>query len=282
MPFFENSGILFIHIPKTGGTSIEKFFSRISNTPLNAFSLYYRHTPNIQDEIDTLRKKWRAKINGKINKQLSFILHKSKNDLSLPTDIQNSKKLIPAFQECCRIKCVRDEGHSLQHFTWNELRKHQDTLFTLDQASRLFNKSTHYKIITVVRNPYDRILSELFFIKRIHINMSNIEIYERIHAFLTDNEDYDNHKIPQYQYLLGENGDIINNVQILRMESLTRDMTRHGYGTFAQVARSNSNTQYDNKKYMRLLNRQSIQVINEYYKKDFELFGYPMITKPVP
>jgi hypothetical protein len=191
------------------------------------------------------------------------------------------KKSLPEFQHFCKIRCVRDEGHSLQHFTWRELNKHRDNLFTPDQASLLFDKSTHYKIITSVRNPYDRIISELFFIRHIHSKMSNIEIYEKIKAFLISDEQYDNHKIPQYQYILNTDGDIIKNIHIIRMESLQSDIIRLGYSAFVQLSTYNSNKQYDNKKYMRLLNDQSIQVINEYYKKDFELFGYPMITKPV-
>lgn len=37
MPYFNNNdiNILFIHIPKTGGTSLENYFSSKFNIPLN-------------------------------------------------------------------------------------------------------------------------------------------------------------------------------------------------------------------------------------------------------
>lgn len=42
MPYFENENInvLFIHIPKTGGTSLEHYFSSKFKIPLNNKSLY--------------------------------------------------------------------------------------------------------------------------------------------------------------------------------------------------------------------------------------------------
>lgn len=42
MPYFKNNNvnILFIHIPKTGGSSVENYFSSKFNIPLNNTSLY--------------------------------------------------------------------------------------------------------------------------------------------------------------------------------------------------------------------------------------------------
>lgn len=41
MPYFKNDtiNILFIHIPKTGGTSLEEYFSSKFNIKLNKYSL---------------------------------------------------------------------------------------------------------------------------------------------------------------------------------------------------------------------------------------------------
>ena len=49
MPYFKNNDInvLFIHIPKTGGTSVELYFSLKFNIPLNNKSLYLY----IEDEL---------------------------------------------------------------------------------------------------------------------------------------------------------------------------------------------------------------------------------------
>ena len=42
MPYFKNDNvnILFIHIPKTGGTSLDNYFSKKYNIDLNDKSLY--------------------------------------------------------------------------------------------------------------------------------------------------------------------------------------------------------------------------------------------------
>jgi hypothetical protein len=52
MPYFKNNKInlLFIHIPKTGGSSLEKYFSVKFNIPLNKKSLM--STEDIRDYID--------------------------------------------------------------------------------------------------------------------------------------------------------------------------------------------------------------------------------------
>jgi hypothetical protein len=46
MPYFKNKekSLLFIHIPKTGGSSLEVYFSTLFNVSLNNKSLYSYNT----------------------------------------------------------------------------------------------------------------------------------------------------------------------------------------------------------------------------------------------
>ena len=43
MPYFKQNKVLLIHIPKTGGTSIEKYFANKNGIKLNPSCLYYSY-----------------------------------------------------------------------------------------------------------------------------------------------------------------------------------------------------------------------------------------------
>ena len=53
------------------------------------------------------------------------------------------------------------------------------------------------------------------------------------------------------------------------MENLTEELQKYGFPDYEGPSQSNS--------YMKYLNKDSIRLINLFYKKDFEMFGYPMI-----
>lgn len=99
MPYFKNNqmNILFIHIPKTGGTSVEKYLSAKYKIPLNSKALYTCYPNNIYKNINS----------------------------------------------------------SLQHISYNTILKYKKK-FSIDEKN--------IKIFTIVRNPYTRIISDLFFL----------------------------------------------------------------------------------------------------------------------
>jgi hypothetical protein len=59
----------------------------------------------------------------------------------------------------------------------------------------------------------------------------------------------------------------------MRTETLQYDMNQIGYVDFDIKINCNEN----NINYYDYLNSHSLSLINNYYKKDFELFGYTMI-----
>lgn len=105
MPYFKtnNKNVLFIHIPKTGGTSVEHYLSEKYSLPLNHKNLY--------------------------------------------GIIQNNEYI--------------NINSSLQHLSFKEIIKNKK-YFNLDLKN--------LKIFTIVRNPYDRIISQLFFDGFLKIN----------------------------------------------------------------------------------------------------------------
>ena len=210
MPYFKNKDVnlLFIHIPKTGGSSLEIYFSKKYSIKLCMTSLFeiYR---NIYSKI-------------------------------LPT--------------------------SPQHLTYNKIYKFKDS-FKID-----FND---LKIITIVRNPYHRIISDLFFFDLIKIDSNPNFVYEKIIKFTTNVKTYDNHPLPQYLYLIDKNNnnELLKNLIILKTENLNNDMYNNGYTDFNLFEQVNKNK---NLNYNSYLNNKSIKLINTLYEKDFEYFNYEM------
>lgn len=207
MPYFKNDNvnILFIHIPKTGGTSIETYFSNKFSIPLNDSSLY--------------------------NKNPTYEKFKT----------------------------------SPQHITLRTII-HNNTSFKIN-----FN---HIKIMTCVRNPYERLISDLFYFDLIKETTTPSKVYTIILDYLNNHSVYDNHSLPQYMFLLNYKNSLINkSIIICHTETLTKDMHQLGYTDFN--VKINTNPIKIN--YYKYLNIPTILLINKIYKMDFKLFDYKMI-----
>ena len=214
MPYFNNNddiNVLFIHIPKTGGSSIEEYLSYKYNIKLDNSSLYlFTQDKHLLNE------------NMKINS-------------------------------------------SLQHLTYNQIVENRKVL------------NIHFdniKIITIVRNPYERIVSDLFFNNLITKDTSKETVFDIINQYL-ESDKYDNHNIPQHNFITNDNQEIIPNIHILRTESLNNDMHHLGYTDFNLFSNANPNKV----KYADYLNNKSIEIINNFYHLDFILFSYDKISR---
>jgi len=205
MPYYEDDNLLFIHIPRTGGTSLENYLKRKYKQTLYGFA------------------SWPLRGNG-----------------LLPGEVGKS---------------------SFQHLTYNSIYKYRDVLKV--------NFNDNLKVISIVRNPYDRIISDL-----IHMFSNSCSFsYEVIEEYLYKDmyslklhHGIDNHNIPQYKFLTDENENIIPGVKIFRTESLTRELKEYGF-----IDYEGKDTKYT---YSDYLSEDSIELITKFYKKDFELFDY--------
>ena len=203
MPYYPDINTLFVHIPKTGGRSIEAYLEKKSSQTL-----------------------W----------------------MGYPVNA-----LLPG-----RL------GHiSLQHQTYR----------TIDKFKDLLTVPTDCHIISVVRNPYDRIVSELFFYKLIKEDTPRHEVYLAMKQRIEGGDDggYDNHTTPQYEFVIGHDGNLRQDITLFRTESLTQDLHEYGYEDYVGPRTS--------PRYPEYFNADSIALINKYYEKDFELFGYPLACR---
>ena len=205
MVYYREKKILFIHIPKTGGSNIEEELRK-----------------NMKDE----------KLFGK----------KGCNGLNVPYN-----------------------NLSLQHLFYK-------TIF--DNRKKLNVNFENLKVFTIVRNPYNKIISDLFFLNLASVYNKSDEIYDIIkNRYL--GKAFDNHFQPQYKYITDNSDNLIPSIKIFRTETLNE--TNDELNKYLDINIKIKEPKNKNKDYSKYLNKDSIKLINEYYKKDFELFNYEMI-----
>ena len=173
---------------------------------------------------------------------------------------------IPDFiQERITPRC---NDVALQHFTYMNIWNNKDIL-NVDFDNNL-------KIIVIVRNPYERIISDLFWQKIIDKDTHPNEVYKKLKEYININKD--NHNLPQYLFILDENRKPLTNILILKTETLTDDMIKLGYSDFRTQKKINKNHVKKNTNYYYYyLNKASINLINIVYFKDFYYFNYKQI-----
>ena len=291
MPFFEKEKILFIHIPKTGGTSVEKYLSMRTRTVLGPNSLYLRYYSNtIQSELDKYKRLWKTRQQLLTTSNTNKNSFKSKysaltpNLIEIDEDSDNKNNNLIEYRIFKRVRLMKDLEHSLQHITWLEMQEHKNILWDTDKQRDIVSNDLYQRndceIITVVRNPYDRIISELLFNGILTANTIRNQsgVYRKLKKYLSKDDSFDNHKLPQFMYITDKHGELIENIIILRTETLTADMKHIGFVDFNyNLQSSNSNLEPKETKYSAALNKNSIHLINQYYKRDFELFGYTIL-----
>ena len=152
-----------------------------------------------------------------------------------------------------------------------------------------------YKIITVIRNPFNRLVSDLLFLKNHFLKnhpylhqyfLSVDELYKpeilekKVFWYLNDckNEDIDNHKLEQYKFIINENQELVKNILIFRTETLEKDLKE------ASIIDENDTLEKENvsaglEDYTTFLTDNAKNAIMEYYKIDFYLWEHKKLPK---
>lgn len=197
MPYYEKINTLFIHIPRTGGSSLENYLK--TKSPQTVYT----------QRINTI----------------------------LPEPKYHNK--------------------SLQHQFYTVLYQYRDLL--------KIRFDSDLKIITIVRNPYARAVSDLIYNKLVKPTDSPEAFCTALKWFLQSDE-YDNHQVPQHRLLTDELGNLIDGMWIFKNETLAEDLKEYG---FADYTGTKSGIDY-----LKCINSEFIVIINLTYSRDFDLFGY--------
>jgi hypothetical protein len=213
---YEYFDVLLLHIPKTGGSSLEQYFlSKSTSSPPGAKLTYH----NLYGE------------------------HK-------------------------------DYPVSFQHFTYRMIRE------CAERGDQFFRdvdlRSPRLKIITVLRDPVRRAVSEMNFHFKV-LNKPQVKTWEKMDTSLPDlltgasKNEFDNHRIPQCEFLLEAPSDII----VLNTESLTEQLHKLGFVDFAhnEEVGTRVGSQQGGNRATDVSLPLSLDKVTNYYRADYEFFA---------
>ena len=170
--------------------------------------------------------------------------------------IAKYKKFDPLYLSIIKTKLPKHISY--YHHTYNDIK---DIYSNFD------------KKFTIIRNPYDRMISEYFFRmstcewKKNENKTHSEDLADFIPWFLNNEKNFDNHKLPQYQFIQG----IEDKITILRFENLKEDFKNY----FNEEL--NVNFKYGNytrSKYQDYYTPQTKELVYNYYQQDFIQFNY--------
>lgn len=143
----------------------------------------------------------------------------------------------------------------------------------------------HHKVISysVVRNPYDRLVSAYFYLKnggRSYYDksmMKKLEPYKTFKQFVHNLDKFitEIHIKPQFLFVTDHDGETILVDHILKQETLNSDFTelqkKFGFRVRDLDVVNHSNHNKDFEKYY---DAETKRIVYQTYKRDFELFNY--------
>lgn len=152
-----------------------------------------------------------------------------------------------------------------------------------------YNVDNSWTIFSVVRNPYYKLISELFFntdtnlTNHYHTVPDNIKIMlvnEEVDKYFNKLDNLKNyhslHSYPQYKFFEG----IDINYQIFKFEDgLYNVVDKLGFGgkEFPYKMDIFKERRIPKPNYKDVLTSHLVEIVNEKYQKDFEIFGYKML-----
>jgi len=164
-------------------------------------------------------------------------------------------------------KLKNDEQYDLWKAWTNGKRR---TTYNWDSLENIKNYWNVYNKFSIVRNPWDRVVSDFFYCKKENFVSKELTFSEEV-KYNKDNKE--RWKLPCYDWL-SLNGDIVVE-NILRFENLEKDFRKMcsqlGLPNSIQLPHLNKTK---HKHYTEYYNDETKQIVAEKYAKDIEYFGY--------
>jgi len=148
---------------------------------------------------------------------------------------------------------------------------------TCIQIKELISKTKYdnYFKFAIVRNPYDRCVSQYFYIKKWNKTVQKLNFKEFIKYLELQNKNKNVfcHYMPQYKFIYQNNKLLVD--YIGKFEKLDQKWTiitkKLGFTkSLPKINTTNHNF------YMDYYDRETLDLVNNLFKKDFELFDYQM------
>ena len=175
------------------------------------------------------------------------------------------------------LKTMKELGdhHGIQHARWIDLHEK-------------FTKV--HDAFAVVRNPWDRVVSRYFFAKKVievekkqnpgYADTSSFEAFlEERHKW--GDKEYMWHRAvrgwyPAADYVTDSNGKLV--CDMLRLDHLKEDLIK--YFNIPMMGRNRNVTALNEGTYKDMYNKETIQIIADWYKKDIDMWGFDFDSGP--
>ena len=165
------------------------------------------------------------------------------------------------------IHIPKNAGTSIEEYFGNKSvriqpEKHADIY---EIKKKFKNSYNNYRKFTIIRNPYDKMVSWYFYLKR---NLGDYNVIE-FNNWIKDPSkfwhinDPISYLKPQYEW-------INNTVEIIKFENLNKELNKFFNKQINLPITNKSN----HKHYLEYYNTESLDIIYNRYKKDFKKFNY--------